>query len=177
MKIVERLRLCAPRDEYAKLTLKKLKAQVDEQQNEHDHQHEAKDVDHTSDDAYSPTKKESKNHPSNDPDKLFSCEICSSTFKRSHDLKRHLRSLHTNARPFQCFTCPKFFARMDALKRHISREGNKCYVDLTVGGMAKLHDMVKEFESERDERERLQNLNEAHDKEFENDEQDNIIYG
>ena len=43
---------------------------------------------------------------------LFQCDICSTTFKRQHDLKRHHRSLHMNIKPFSCNVCKKGFSRM-----------------------------------------------------------------
>jgi hypothetical protein len=74
--------------------------------------------------------------------KLFTCEECGSTFKRTHDLKRHQKSLHSGGqKDFFCFTCPKSFARIDALKRHVSRPGSECFVKLG-GGMSQLHHMV-----------------------------------
>ncbi|KAI9091801.1 hypothetical protein DFS34DRAFT_567762, partial [Phlyctochytrium arcticum] len=47
----------------------------------------------------------------------FSCSLCSATFSRKHDLKRHTR-IHLGIRPFGCEVCNKRFTRMDALNRH-----------------------------------------------------------
>ncbi|KAJ3378642.1 hypothetical protein HDU92_007257, partial [Lobulomyces angularis] len=46
------------------------------------------------------------------------CCICSYTFKRKHDLKRHHRTKHLNIKPHQCKYCKKGFGRRDALERH-----------------------------------------------------------
>ncbi|KAJ3317318.1 Metallothionein expression activator [Blyttiomyces sp. JEL0837] len=76
-------------------------------------------------------------------EKVFTCPLCTASFRRSHDLKRHARSLHTGVKPFVCNKCPKSFSRMDALKRHVSRPSSNCFVDLSQGGMKILHDMVR----------------------------------
>jgi hypothetical protein len=76
--------------------------------------------------------------------KTFPCEDCGTTFKRSHDLRRHRKSLHSGGfKEFFCFTCPKSFSRMDALKRHVSRPNSQCFIDLSSGGMGLLHEMVR----------------------------------
>jgi len=61
-------------------------------------------------------------------EKNFTCSQCPASFRRSHDLKRHYRSLHTGIKPFQCGNCEKRFSRMDALKRHVSRPASDCYI-------------------------------------------------
>ncbi|KAJ3302391.1 hypothetical protein HDU76_005532 [Blyttiomyces sp. JEL0837] len=76
-------------------------------------------------------------------DKIFTCPLCTASFRRSHDLKRHARSLHTGVKPFACSRCPKSFSRMDALKRHVSRPSSNCFIDLSEGGMKLLHDIVR----------------------------------
>ncbi|KAI8892089.1 hypothetical protein BC833DRAFT_612674 [Globomyces pollinis-pini] len=58
--------------------------------------------------------------------KTFRCQICSSSFSRNHDLKRHVR-IHLGIRPYACETCPKMFSRMDALHRHTNVRGCKGY--------------------------------------------------
>ncbi|ORY43036.1 hypothetical protein BCR33DRAFT_651616, partial [Rhizoclosmatium globosum] len=51
--------------------------------------------------------------------KIYRCTDCDTTFRRSHDLRRHVSSLHSEAgKAFCCLKCPKRFARLDALKRH-----------------------------------------------------------
>ncbi|KAJ3017393.1 Metallothionein expression activator [Thoreauomyces humboldtii] len=60
-------------------------------------------------------------------ERTYQCDACDASFRRSHDLKRHFRSIHTVIKPFGCDTCGKRFARMDALKRHTSRQGSTCF--------------------------------------------------
>ncbi|TPX61053.1 hypothetical protein PhCBS80983_g01409 [Powellomyces hirtus] len=60
-------------------------------------------------------------------ERTYQCDACDASFRRSHDLKRHFRSIHTVIKPFGCETCGKRFSRMDALKRHISRQGSPCF--------------------------------------------------
>ncbi|KAI8802666.1 hypothetical protein BJ742DRAFT_683894 [Cladochytrium replicatum] len=54
-------------------------------------------------------------------ERAYQCNMCEAAFRRSHDLKRHHRSLHTQVKPFGCDLCDKRFSRMDALKRHTRR--------------------------------------------------------
>ncbi|KAI8908575.1 hypothetical protein EDD86DRAFT_208014 [Gorgonomyces haynaldii] len=54
--------------------------------------------------------------------KVFRCDMCTSTFSRNHDLKRHIR-IHLGIRPYKCETCTKSFSRMDALHRHVHIRG------------------------------------------------------
>jgi hypothetical protein len=42
----------------------------------------------------------------------FNCDICGTSFRRSHDLKRHERSIHTEVKLFVCNKCGKRFSRM-----------------------------------------------------------------
>ncbi|KAG0208290.1 hypothetical protein BGX28_000682 [Mortierella sp. GBA30] len=55
--------------------------------------------------------------------KLFTCHYddCGKIFKRSEHLKRHVRSIHTQEKPFGCpiHNCTKRFSRSDNLNQHI----------------------------------------------------------
>ncbi|KAJ7119910.1 hypothetical protein C8R43DRAFT_843147, partial [Mycena crocata] len=52
------------------------------------------------------------------PARPYPCDICSLSFDRHHDLKRH-RGTHAGERPYLCNGgCEKTFTRKDALKRH-----------------------------------------------------------
>ena len=55
------------------------------------------------------------------------CEYssCAATFSRKHDLRRHMRSLHSEDRPHHCAHCNLSFARSDALKRHLASEAKR----------------------------------------------------
>ncbi|KAK3385562.1 hypothetical protein B0H63DRAFT_449600 [Podospora didyma] len=50
-------------------------------------------------------------------ERAFKCDLCTQSFSRNHDLKRH-RRIHLAAKPYPCPTCDKCFSRKDALKRH-----------------------------------------------------------
>lgn len=52
----------------------------------------------------------------------FSCNLCSQSFDRNHDLKRHKR-IHLAVKPYPCGSCDKAFSRRDALKVRPFREG------------------------------------------------------
>ncbi|KZT42543.1 hypothetical protein SISSUDRAFT_962570, partial [Sistotremastrum suecicum HHB10207 ss-3] len=50
----------------------------------------------------------------------YPCDLCSQTFTRAHDRKRH-REIHTRVAGQSNHACPychKTFSRQDALKRH-----------------------------------------------------------
>lgn len=64
---------------------------------------------------------------SHNTEKPFQCASCPQAFRRCHDLKRHVRSLHTEVKPFGCKSCCKQFSRMDALRRHVSRPASHCF--------------------------------------------------
>ncbi|KAI8849916.1 hypothetical protein BC829DRAFT_359159, partial [Chytridium lagenaria] len=48
----------------------------------------------------------------------LSCHECGGKFQRKHDLLRHVRTRHTQEKPFKCPNCPLAFARSDSLKKH-----------------------------------------------------------
>ncbi|UZJ52662.1 hypothetical protein CBS101457_001982 [Exobasidium rhododendri] len=51
--------------------------------------------------------------------KVYTCKVpgCGKCFKRSEHLKRHVRSIHTDEKPFTCH-CGKTFSRHDNLNQH-----------------------------------------------------------
>ncbi|CAH7687379.1 expressed protein, partial [Phakopsora pachyrhizi] len=57
------------------------------------------------------------------PKKIFICQVkgCGKCFKRSEHLKRHVRSIHTNDKPYNCpwIACMKSFSRHDNLNQHL----------------------------------------------------------
>lgn len=53
-----------------------------------------------------------------EPDKQFHCPECPLSFRRNHDLKRHVK-IHLPVRPYTCELCFKAFNRKDALRRHV----------------------------------------------------------
>ncbi|KAJ6512759.1 hypothetical protein C8R45DRAFT_812833 [Mycena sanguinolenta] len=73
---------------------------------------------------------------SHNEEKPFLCKWpgCGKGFARLHDCKRH-EQLHTNYQPFTCDGCNKQFARMDALNRHLRSEGGaECQRTLEANG-------------------------------------------
>ncbi|KAK6205180.1 uncharacterized protein RJT21DRAFT_117651 [Scheffersomyces amazonensis] len=60
----------------------------------------------------------------------FPCSECDKQFKRSEHLKRHIRSVHSNIRPFHCKFCEKKFSRSDNLAQHLKTHYR---VDSTTG--------------------------------------------
>lgn len=50
------------------------------------------------------------------------CDSCGLGFRRTTDLQRHVRTMHTpnDQKPWPCKKCPKRFGRSDALKRHMT---------------------------------------------------------
>ena len=55
---------------------------------------------------------------------LFKCDICSKTFTRKNNLKRHYLSHNPNRELFQCHKCHKHFNRSDSVVRHVCGEKN-----------------------------------------------------
>ncbi|KAI8852578.1 hypothetical protein BC829DRAFT_358671, partial [Chytridium lagenaria] len=50
---------------------------------------------------------------------LFHCDICTSEFRRRHDLNRHKRTRHTNLRPYACTIAGQRFQEPMRLKKHL----------------------------------------------------------
>ena len=59
------------------------------------------------------------------------CVECGLGFKRTTDLQRHIKTIHTpnEMKPWGCMHCPKRFGRSDALKRHLTskRKDHGCF--------------------------------------------------
>lgn len=70
----------------------------------------------------------------------FPCSECDKQFKRTEHLKRHIRSVHSNIRPYHCHYCERKFSRLDNLAQHIkthykvdgSGNTNIVYGDMTI---------------------------------------------
>ncbi|CAO1619030.1 unnamed protein product [Sympodiomycopsis kandeliae] len=58
--------------------------------------------------------------------KVYTCKVpgCGKLFKRSEHLKRHIRSIHTNEKPYVCQICLKQFSRHDNLNQHMRVHGS-----------------------------------------------------
>lgn len=58
--------------------------------------------------------------------KVYTCKVpgCGKLFKRSEHLKRHIRSIHTDEKPYQCQVCHKRFSRHDNLNQHMRVHGS-----------------------------------------------------
>ncbi|KAK6463831.1 hypothetical protein DFJ63DRAFT_318847 [Scheffersomyces coipomensis] len=66
----------------------------------------------------------------------FPCSECDKQFKRSEHLKRHIRSVHSNIRPFHCKFCDKKFSRSDNLAQHLKthyRIDNEGHTNIVYG--------------------------------------------
>ncbi|OAA68618.1 c2h2 transcription factor [Niveomyces insectorum RCEF 264] len=63
-----------------------------------------------------------------DPSKIFACDLCNRKFRRQEHLKRHYRSLHTQDKPFNCEECGKKFSRSDNLAQHARTHGAAAFV-------------------------------------------------
>lgn len=63
-----------------------------------------------------------------DPSKIFACDLCNRRFRRQEHLKRHYRSLHTQEKPFSCHECGKKFSRSDNLAQHARTHGAGAFV-------------------------------------------------
>ena len=50
--------------------------------------------------------------------KLHRCDQCDKTFTRLSNLRRHVKDVHTDNKPFQCGQCNKTFARRSHLSEH-----------------------------------------------------------
>mmetsp|Transcript_18193 Transcript_18193/g.18245 ORF Transcript_18193/g.18245 Transcript_18193/m.18245 type:complete len:187 (+) Transcript_18193:26-586(+) len=51
-------------------------------------------------------------------EKSYSCNRCSSSFRRKPDLKRHVNSVHKGLRPYICKTCSKTFTTSGNMRKH-----------------------------------------------------------
>merc|ERR1719193_3035850 len=64
--------------------------------------------------------------PSRKKIKIFACDKCKKTFKRSNVLKYHLQT-HTGEKPFKCPKCKKTYGQNFELNRHIKKIHKKIY--------------------------------------------------
>ncbi|KAJ1551834.1 hypothetical protein HK405_013758, partial [Cladochytrium tenue] len=57
-------------------------------------------------------------------EKSHTCGFCPAAFARLHDLRRHVRCLHSRERPYPCPApgCDEAYARADGLARHVRSE-------------------------------------------------------
>ena len=46
------------------------------------------------------------------------CGCCDKSFKRVGDMKRHMKTVHSDEKLFKCLLCEKEFSRKDILLRH-----------------------------------------------------------
>ncbi|KAJ3273885.1 hypothetical protein HK104_004215 [Borealophlyctis nickersoniae] len=85
----------------------------------------------------------------------FVCPHCTTTevsFARKHDLRRHIKSLHSEMRPHRCTHCNLSFSRSDALKRHLAIEakrmngGAEGAVAAVAGGDGSMMEMMEDAE-------------------------------
>ncbi|CAO1628760.1 unnamed protein product [Parajaminaea phylloscopi] len=68
--------------------------------------------------------------------KVYTCKVpgCGKLFKRSEHLKRHIRSIHTDEKPFLCQICQKRFSRHDNLNQHMRVHGPAAVAALSADG-------------------------------------------
>ncbi|KAI6044405.1 hypothetical protein EDC04DRAFT_2545815, partial [Pisolithus marmoratus] len=55
-----------------------------------------------------------------DPTRTIQCSMCGRWFHRGEHVKRHMATLHSNAKPYACLfpACNKVFSRRDNCKYH-----------------------------------------------------------
>ncbi|KAK4292170.1 hypothetical protein Pmani_035035 [Petrolisthes manimaculis] len=58
------------------------------------------------------------------PDRLYTCSICTRTFKQNEYLRRHMRK-HTGEKPYTCGECGKSFTCKSELNRHGKRHSSE----------------------------------------------------
>ena len=67
------------------------------------------------------------------PKSVYACDQCGKEFTRSHDLKRHVQSLHSGVKEFTCDKCEKSFATLFyvVVKEFMSRKGRTSVINAT----------------------------------------------
>ena len=53
--------------------------------------------------------------------KSFECNICGQSLADSMNLKRHMKTTHSNERKFECYTCAKSFKYQNHLKQFLAK--------------------------------------------------------
>ena len=51
--------------------------------------------------------------------KQYSCQPCDKSFTRSHNLKKHILTVHRGQKPYYCQACDKSYTQSSSLKTHI----------------------------------------------------------
>ncbi|XP_067651167.1 zinc finger protein 236-like isoform X1 [Haliotis asinina] len=83
-----------------------------------------------------------------DGKRLYMCEVCDKSFKKSSHLKQHVRS-HTGEKPFKCPECHRMFVSTGVLKAHMKThlgiKDYKCHIcqaTFTTNGSLTRHMMI-----------------------------------
>ncbi|KAF0992542.1 hypothetical protein HZS_6969, partial [Henneguya salminicola] len=52
------------------------------------------------------------------PNRKFSCTLCTRTFEKAERLRVHVRQVHDKIKPYKCTTCSKEFSQSSSLTKH-----------------------------------------------------------
>ncbi len=61
------------------------------------------------------------------PCKKYTCSQCAHSYNEIHYLNRHIRTAHSNHRPFSCDQCQKSFKQKHHMIEHVKRHGADMY--------------------------------------------------